>query len=66
VDLQVDNVSEKHTASIFIADFGSENEESLFLQNVIYLQVHTALQPRRPASTFHRRGNLKSHRQDIY
>jgi hypothetical protein len=41
------NVSEEHTAS-----FRAEDGGSIFLQNVgIYLQVHTALQPRRPTST---------------
>jgi hypothetical protein len=38
------NVSEQHTASIFRA----ENVGNIFLRNVgIYLQVHTASQPRR-------------------
>jgi hypothetical protein len=40
--------SEEHTASIFRVEDGG----SIFLRNVgIYLQVHTAFQPRRPIST---------------
>jgi hypothetical protein len=39
------NVSEEHTASIL------DLQEAVLLRNVIYLQVHAALQPRRPTST---------------
>jgi hypothetical protein len=65
VDLQLDaEVSEKHTASICIADFSPENEESVFFRKVVlYLQIHTAWQPKRH---LHRRENLISHRQGIY
>jgi hypothetical protein len=46
VDLQADwNLSEEHTVSIL----GPEDGGSISLRNVgIYLQVHIALQPRRP------------------
>jgi hypothetical protein len=38
------NVLEEHTVSIFCAEV-----DTMFIRNVdIYLQVHTALQPRRP------------------
>jgi hypothetical protein len=41
------NISEKYTVYIF----SPEDEDSKFVRNVgIYLQVHTALQPRRPTS----------------
>jgi hypothetical protein len=41
-----------------VSIFRAQNGESMFLRNVgIYLQVHTALQPRRH---LHRRENLKS------
>jgi hypothetical protein len=39
--------------SIFGANFSPEIGSCIFLQNVgIYLQVHKALQPRRPTMTF--------------
>jgi hypothetical protein len=42
------HISEKHTVSIFRV-FGLEDGNSMFLQNVdICLQVHMALQPRKP------------------
>jgi hypothetical protein len=39
------NVSEEHTASIL------DLQEAVLLRNVIYLQVHAALQTTRPTST---------------
>jgi hypothetical protein len=49
-ELQVDNnVSGKHTVSIFRAEYDGD---SMFLRNAgVYLQVYTALQPRRTTST---------------
>jgi hypothetical protein len=54
----LDIYSEKYAVSIFRVEYG----HSMFLRNVIYLQVHmqvlTALQPK--GTTFHHRENLKS------
>jgi hypothetical protein len=46
-----------------MAIFSRKNGDNIFLRNiVIYLQMYTALQPRRKTLHLQRRNNLKSHR----